>query len=61
MKKLLKQEIVNYILENENDFQLTNNTSAQFREYIYTSKGDYLIGGEDVMNFIREAIKLLTK
>lgn len=61
MNKELKKAIVNYILDNSKEFQLTNATTEHFRPYIYDSKGNYLIGGEDVANFIREAIKLLTE
>lgn len=60
MKKELKQAIVNFIFDNERDFQLTKNTTDKFRAYIYTSDGDYLIGGEDVSNFIKNAVNLLT-
>ena len=59
MHKELKKAIVNYIFDNEKEFQLTNATIANFKEYIYNSQGNYLIGGEDVANFIRLAIKLL--
>jgi len=61
MKKELKQAIVNFILENEKVFNLTNITVDNFREYIYNKKGEHLIGGEDVYNFIKDAIDLLTK
>jgi len=61
MNKNLKKAIVNFIIDNENEFQIINYTSEAFREYIYTNKGEYLIGGEDVLTFIREAIKLLNK
>lgn len=60
MKKKLKIEIINFIFENEKEFQLTNAVTNNFREYVYNSKGDYLIGGEDVLNFIRQAIELIT-
>ncbi len=60
MKKELKQAIVNYIFDNEKDFQLVNNTTDKFRAYIYDSKGEYLIGGDDVKDFINQAIELLT-
>ena len=59
MKKELKQAIINFIFDNEHLFGLINQTTDHFREYIYTSKGEYLIGGEDVANFIRDAIKLI--
>ena len=60
MNKKLKQAIVNFIIENEKEFQLTNRTAEEFRPYIYDNKGEYLIGGEEVLNFIRDAEKLLT-
>jgi len=60
MKKELKQAIINFIFENEKEFQLTNTTVDKFRNYIYTPKGDYLIGGEDVRDFIKKAIDLIT-
>lgn len=59
MKKELKKAIINFIFENEKVFQLKNTTATEFKEYIYNSKGDYLIGGEDVANFIDKAIDLL--
>ncbi len=61
MKKELKQAIINFIFENEKDFQLLNRTSNEFAAYMYDSSGNYLIGGEDVARFIRDAIKLLTE
>jgi hypothetical protein len=60
MKKELKKAIVNFILDNDNDFQLTNNTTNKFRLYIYDNEGEYLIGGEDVKDFIYKAIDLIT-
>jgi len=60
MNKKLKQAIVNFIIENEKEFQLTNRTAKEFRPYIYDNKGEYLIGGEEVLNFIRDAEKFLT-
>lgn len=60
MKKELKQAIVNFIFENEKVFSLTNITTDNFRAYIYDAKGNFLIGGEDVYEFIKQAIKLLT-
>lgn len=60
MKTELKKAIVNFIFENEKNFQLHNATVSEFRPYIYDTEGHYLIGGEEVANFIRESIKLLT-
>ncbi len=61
MKKELKKAIVNFILDNEREFQITNVTVQNFRLYIYDDKGEYLIGGEDVSKFIHDAIDLLIK
>ena len=60
MNKELKQAIVNFIFNNDKDFQLHNATTNKFRAYIYDNDGNYLIGGEDVSKFIKDAIKLLT-
>ena len=61
MNKQLKQEIINFIFENEKVFQLQSITIGNFKEYIYNSQGNYLIGGKDVAEFIGKAVKLLTK
>ena len=60
MNKQLKQEIINFIFENEKVFQLQSITIGNFKEYIYNSQGNYLIGGKDVAEFIGKAVKLLT-
>lgn len=59
MKTELKKAIVNFIFDNEKEFQLHNATTNKFRPYIYDDKGEYLIGGQDVSEFIDKAIKLL--
>lgn len=59
MKKELKQAIVNFIFDNEKEFQIINTTTDKFRPYIYDNEGEYLIGGKDVYDFIKDAIKLL--
>ena len=59
MNKQLKQEIINFIFENEKVFQLQSITIGNFKEYIYNSQGNYLIGGEEVAEFIGKAVKLL--
>jgi len=61
MKKELKLAIVSFIFNNEGNFQLHNATTKEFKEYIFSSSGNYLIGGEDVNKFIEEAINLITK
>jgi len=55
----LKQQIIKYIFDNKDQFQLTNATINNFREYIYNSKGEYLIGGELIASFITKAIDLI--
>ena len=59
MRKELKKAIIDFIFEKEKEFQLHNATIEKFRPYIYDANGNYLIGGEDVANFISKAIKLL--
>ena len=59
MKTELKKAIIDNIFQNEKQFQINNFVTDEFREYIYNSKGNFLIGGEEVSNFITEAIKLI--
>ena len=59
MRNELKKAIIDYIFENYNVFQLNNQTTQHFRDYIYDRKGDYLIGGVEVMDFINNAIRLI--
>ena len=61
MRKELKQAIINYIFENEKEFQINNSVIEKFRPYIYDGEGNYLIGGEEVAEFIDKAIKLITE
>ena len=58
MKKELKDAIIKNVQENINQFSLVNSIVGHFREYIYNSKGEYLIGGEEVSKFISDFIKL---
>lgn len=55
----LKKAIINHIFDHSQDFQIVNNTVSFFRQYIYDSKGNYIIGGEEVYNFIKNAIDLI--
>ena len=61
MKKELKQAIINYIFDNQNEFQLTNATTNKFRAYIYDADGENIIGGEEVKSFIDGVIELITE
>lgn len=55
----LKKAIINWLFENQTRWQRMNVCIEEFREYIFNSKGEYLIGGEDVGNFIRDIEKLI--
>ena len=61
MHKELKKAILAWLMDNENLFNRTNAATEHFRPYIYTDKGDFLIGGEDVSAFIIKAEDLLFK
>ena len=61
MQYSLMQAILNYLIDNRNEFNLHNATTKQFRPYIYDDQGEYLIGGEQVSQFISDAIKLINK
>lgn len=58
MNNELKDAIIKTVQENTNEFQLTNFIVGNFREYIYNKDGEYLIGGEQVAQFINNFIKL---
>jgi hypothetical protein len=59
MRLELKKAILDWIIENINEFQIVIACHDAFREYIYNKEGNYLIGGEKVSKFIEEAIKLI--
>ncbi len=59
MHKELKKAIIAWLFDNEKLFNITNGATEHFRPYIYTDKGDFLIGGEDVYEFIIKADDLL--
>lgn len=59
MKKELKKQIIDWLFSNENAWQRLNACTSEFKDYIYNSKGEYLIGGADVNNFIKEMDKLI--
>ena len=61
MNKELKKEIIKWLLENENEWQRLIACTKEFRNYIYNDEGNYLIGGEEVSNFIEEADDLIYK
>ena len=55
----LKKAIIDWLFENKNAWQRTNACREYFRPYIYNSDGNYLIGGEEVSEFITSADKLI--
>lgn len=59
MHKELKRAIINWLLDNENEWQRVNACCKEFRPYIYNTEGNYLIGGKEVGDFIVNADKLL--
>lgn len=61
MRIKLKKVIIEWLCDNINQWQLINSCVEHFRAYIYDNNGNFLIGGEDVYNFIVEAEKLITK
>ncbi len=61
MRKELKKAIIDFMFENSNEFQLINATIKQFSQYIYTEKGEFCIGGEEVSNFIAACYDLVKK
>lgn len=48
-----------WLLEHENEWQRVNTCVDEFRNYIYNDNGNFLIGGENVHDFIVKADKLL--
>ena len=59
MQKELKKAIIKWLLENENKWQRLNSCKEEFRNYMYDNEGNYLIGGEDVSDFIDKADDLI--
>ena len=59
MVKELKKEIINWIIDNGNECQRLSYCIDTFRLYIYDTNGNYLIGGENVANFIKKSDNLI--
>lgn len=59
INKELKKCIILWLMNNENVFNRLNACIEHFRLYIYTPEGNYLIGGEDVADYIEELEKLI--
>ncbi len=61
MNKQLKDKIIEEVQHNAKVYQLVNSITNKFKAYIYDTQGNYLIGGEEVANFIKDFINLYTK
>lgn len=59
MHKELKRAIINWLLDNESEWQRVNACREEFRPYIYNADGNCLIGGKEVSDFIVDADKML--
>lgn len=55
----LKKAIIDWLIENKNEWQRENACHEHFRQYIYDADGHYIIGGKVVSDFISAADKLL--
>lgn len=55
----LKRAIINWYCDNYKSFCGTNECIRVFRAYIYDEKGEYLIGGKSVLEFIEKARNLI--
>lgn len=59
MNNELKKAIIEYIFDNLKYMNLVNQTIDHFKAYVYNAEGNYLIGGQGVSDFIKDAIKLI--
>lgn len=61
MKLELKQAIINWLIDNEKEFNRVNHCVDYFKEYVYDSEGNFLKYGigYEVHDFIVKADKLL--
>lgn len=55
----LKKAIIDWLFDNKNAWHRTSACREYFRPYIYNADGNFLIGGEEVSDFITEADKLI--
>lgn len=55
----LKKAIIDWLFDNFNEWQRVNACHNAFRQYIYNSEGNYIIGGKDVSDFISRIDKAL--
>lgn len=55
----LMESILIWLLRSKNVSNRVRNCIDEYRNYIYDDIGNYLIGGEQVVNFIKKANKLI--
>lgn len=55
----LKKAILNWYCENADSLGTDDECRRVFKAYIYDDKGEYLIGGKSVLEFIRKARNLI--
>lgn len=55
----LKQAIVNWLIDNRECYRRNAACREEFRQYIYDKNGNYIIGGEEVSNFITNIEEIL--
>ena len=58
MNQELKNAIIKKVQEHKDEFNLVNYITGEFRDYVYNKDGNYLIGGEQVAEFISQFIEL---
>ena len=57
----LKKAILDWMIENQKIWNRVNACTEHFSQYIYSTDGNYIIGGRIVSDFIRNADKLLSE
>ena len=55
----LKKAIINWLFDNQKQFQIISACVSHFRQYIYLPNGEHCIGGKEVYDFIKDAEKLI--
>lgn len=59
MRKELKKAIIEWLFDNPKEFCRVIKCMQAFRPYIFDGNGSYLIGGEEVAEFITQADELI--
>lgn len=59
MNRELKKAILDWLYEHPDAWQRTNACREAFRPYLYDYNGNWLIGAEEIDEFISKAAKLI--